>query len=199
VRVCACLCLCVSVCVSRRAFSDFERIQTRLCGRGGVVCARSDACRDHEEVYASVCSVVQRAARIREAFSTRHQRTKAAGGQRAARLARSAGAVECVRVCVCSCVRVCVCACLCWSSGYSITRTGIISARFSPPTHLPGGHSCPPVDALHPPHVRAPSLLPCVLWTANMGGVDTGKGCSCVSSERPPRTRMTTGQWVIHG
>ena len=121
VRVCACLCLCVSVCVSRRAFSDFERIQTRLCGRGGVVCARSDACRDHEEVYASVCSVVQRAARIREAFSTRHQRTKAAGGQRAARLARSAGAVECVRVCVCSCVRVFVCACVLAFDGAQVT------------------------------------------------------------------------------
>jgi len=146
VRVCACLCLCVSVCVSRRAFSDFERIQTRLCGRGGVVCARSDACRDHEEVYASVCSVVQRAARIREAFSTRHQRTKAAGGQRAARLARSAGAVECVRVCVCSCVRVCLL---------------LMELRLQYHSH--GHHQCsllpaypPPRRSLVPPRRRAP-------------------------------------------
>ena len=74
------------------------------------------------------------------------------------------------------CVCVCVCVCLCWSSGDSITRTGI-RARFSPPTSK-AVTPVPPVDALHPPHVRAPSLLPCVLWTATVVGVDTGRGCS---------------------
>ena len=48
-------------------------------------------------------------------------------------------ALSSVCVCVCLCVCVCVCVCLCWSSGDSITRTGI-RARFSPPTHVKGGH-----------------------------------------------------------
>ena len=100
---CVCVCLCVS---RRRAISDFdnERIQTRLCGRGGVVCARSDACRDHEEVYASVCSVVQRAARNRKALSTWLLLFLPRGGQRAENQRSEIGGRCRVCACACACV-----------------------------------------------------------------------------------------------